>query len=77
MSPEVSPIRKCVSNVTYIRNTLFYIWKVFYIGNVEIRLCESHFARFETTFETHFLIGETSGSLPASTLCDMLAKRLP
>ena len=28
---EVSPIRKCVSNVTYIRNKLFDIWKVFYV----------------------------------------------
>ena len=24
-------------------------------------MCESHFATFETTFVTHFLIGETSG----------------
>ena len=62
LSPsEVSRIRKCVSNVTYIRNKLFYIWKVFYVWNVEIKLYESHFATFETTFDTHFLIGETSG----------------
>ena len=53
--PEVSPIRKCVSNVTYMRN------KLFYISNLEIKLCESHFAMFEATFETHFLIGQTSG----------------